>query len=82
MLTPEEFATIEVGQPREEVEEFLPAVEMLEPPTDRLDPPAAPDADCRYYESEVSFFDRRDVYRICFADGAVASADVIPASDQ
>ena len=82
VLTPEEFATIEVGQPREEVEEFLPAVEMLEPPTDRLDPPAAPDADCRYYESEVSFFDRRDVYRICFADGAVASADVIPASDQ
>ena len=82
VLTPEEFATIDIGQPREEVEEFLPAVEMLEAPTDRLDPPAAPDADCRYYESEVSFFDRRDVYRICFADGAVASADVIPASDQ
>src|SRR5690625_260438 len=82
VLTPDEFATIEVGQPREEVEEFLPPVEMLEPPTDRLDPPAESDADCRYYESEVSFFDRRDVYRICFADGVVASADVIPASDQ
>lgn len=81
VLTPDEFATIDVGQSREEVEDFLPPVEMLEPPTSRIDPPADPDADCRYYESEVSFFDRRDVYRICFADDVVVSADVIPGSD-
>lgn len=81
VLTPDEFATIEVGQPREEVEEFLPPVEMLEPPTDRLDPPAGSDADCRYYESDVSFFARSDVYRVCFADDVVVAADVIAEPD-
>lgn len=79
VLTPEEFATIHVGQSRDEVEEVLPPIEMLEPPSDRLDVPA--DADCLYYESEVSFFDRRDAYRICFADSAVVSTDVIEPDD-
>ena len=77
VLTPDEYADISVGQPRAEVEEFLPPVEMLEAPTDQLDPPARSDAECRYYESELSFFARRDVYRICFADDVVLSKDTI-----
>lgn len=79
VLTPGEFEEIHVGQPQSQAEEILPPTEMGEPPVDRLPMPSAPGAECRYYEGEVSFFDREDVYRICFAHGAVISADVIPA---
>lgn len=50
---------------------------MLDAPADSPPPPPL-GGDCRYYEAEVSFFDRRDVHRICFTNGRVVAADVIP----
>lgn len=78
VLTEEEFAQIEVGDSRAQTERILPPVEMLEPPTDRVRAPQDSGEECFYYEGEVSFFDRAEVYRVCFADGKVTSADVVP----
>jgi signal transduction histidine kinase len=78
VLTPGEYAEIHVGQPQSQAEGILPPTEMAEPPVDRL--PAPSGAECRYYERAVSFFDREDVYRICFERGVVIATDVIPAT--
>lgn len=78
VLPAADFEGIDVGDPRAEVDPLLPAVEMLDAPVERT-PAPPPGATCWHYEAEVSFFDRRDVYRICFADGAVVTADVLPA---
>lgn len=76
VLTPEEFARIDVGDSRAETERILPPVEMLEPPTDRVATPPE-GIECRFYEGEVSFFDRGQVYRVCFDDDTVSSTDVV-----
>jgi signal transduction histidine kinase len=80
VLPPGEFEEIHVGQPQSEAEEVLPPAEMAEPPVNRLPAPPGPQVECRYYEGEVSFFDREDVYRICFDQGVVIATDVIPAT--
>jgi hypothetical protein len=38
-------------------------LELLDGPRDRFPPRSG--EKCRYYESEVSFFERRDVHVIC-----------------
>jgi signal transduction histidine kinase len=78
VLPPERFAAIDVGDTREETERFLPPVDMLEGPDETL--PEPPGATCRYYEASTSFFERDDVYRICFADDRVVATDTIPPS--
>jgi hypothetical protein len=62
---------------QDQAEDLLPSVEMLEAP--REAPPPRPGETCRFYEASVSFFVRDDVYRVCFGDGAVTTADFIPA---
>ncbi len=78
VVSAREYAEIRVGAPQDQVESVLPAVEMLEAPTDRLPTPEG--AQCRYHEGSVSFFERRSVYRICFADGVVVTKDEIAAT--
>lgn len=78
VLPPAQFARIQVGQAQDDVKQLLPPVQMLDAPRDRVSPPS-PGTACSYYEKAVSFFERRDVFRVCFADSAVASTDVIPA---
>jgi signal transduction histidine kinase len=78
VLPPERFAAIEVGDTREEAERVLPPVNMLDAPDEAL--PEPPGATCTYYEASISFFDRDDVYRICFADDRVIATDTIPPS--
>ncbi|THV33499.1 sensor histidine kinase [Glycomyces buryatensis] len=77
-LPAESFAAIEVGDTREATERVLPAVDMLDEPDAVL--PEPPGATCNYYEASVSFFERVDVYRVCFADDRVVSTDTIPPS--
>jgi hypothetical protein len=78
VLPPERFAVIEVGDTREEAEQVLPPVNMLDAPDETL--PEPPGATCSYYEASVSFFDRDGVYRICFADDRVVATETIPPS--
>jgi signal transduction histidine kinase len=78
VLSPERFATVDVGDDQSETELLLPVMEMLEAPLDAVVEP--PGADCRYYESSVSFFEREDVYMVCFADGRVVATVTVPGS--
>lgn len=78
VLPPERFAAIEVGDTRAAVARELPPVDMLDAPNTAL--PEPPGATCHYYEASVSFFERVDVYRICFADDRVVATDTIPPS--
>jgi signal transduction histidine kinase len=78
VLPPERFDAIEIGDGRVEAARLLPAEEMLDAPRTALPEPAG--ANCEYYESAVSFFERVDVYRVCFADDRVVAVDTIPPS--
>ena len=75
VVSPQDFARIQVGMSKSEAERHLPPVQMLDAPRTVLQEPAG--ATCQYYEATVSFFARDDVYRICVADGTVRSKDVI-----
>lgn len=77
VLPPDGFARLDVGMPQRTAADLLPATVMLDEPNDVLPAPAG--AACRYYESEVSFFEPEDVYRVCFTGGVVSHLDVIPA---
>ncbi|SDD03634.1 Histidine kinase [Glycomyces harbinensis] len=76
VLPPERFAAIEVGDSRSETERLLPPTDMPDSPSPAL--PEPPGATCHFYEASVSFAERVDVYRICFADDRVVAADTIP----
>nr|WP_255671769.1 histidine kinase [Glycomyces amatae] len=76
VLPPERFAAIEVGDAQSSTERLLPPTDMLDAPTAAL--PEPPGSTCRYYEASVSFFERVDVYRICFEGDRVVAADTIP----
>ncbi|MCK6065730.1 MULTISPECIES: sensor histidine kinase [Microbacterium] len=73
-----QFAEIQPGDPRAEVELSLPIFEVLDAPRDQFPPKSG--EQCRYYESDVSFFERSDVHVVCFDDDAVTRMGVIPAS--
>lgn len=77
VLPAERYAAIDVGQSRADIAGRLPPLQMLDAPRTSL--PPVDGKVCEYYEASVSFFYRDDVYRICFADGRVVSADTIPA---
>lgn len=75
VLPAEKFAAIEIGDSREQAEDILPPMEMLDAPRAAL--PVSGGATCKYYEASISFFERDDVYRICFVDNRVTSTDTI-----
>lgn len=77
VLGPIRFAEIQPGDSRAEVELSLPPFELLDAPRERFPPQGG--EQCRYYESEVSFLDRRDVHVICFDDDVVTRTGFVPA---
>ncbi|MBG6240277.1 signal transduction histidine kinase [Mycetocola sp. CAN_C7] len=77
VMSPLQFAEIQPTDSRAEVELSLPPFELLDAPSDQFPPRSG--EQCRYYESDVSFFDRRDVHVICFDDDAVTRTGVVPA---
>lgn len=77
VLPEEDFSKIHVGMPEAEAMDFLPAVHMVEPPRSA----DAAIMDCRYYESEVSWFWRSEVFEVCLDNGEVQSTRTIPAPE-
>ena len=75
VLPEEDFSKIHPGMPQSEALEHLPAVQMVEPPRSA----DAEIMECRYYESEVSWFRRSEVFEVCLDHGEVHSARTIPA---
>src|SRR5699024_3667600 len=77
-LTPEEFARVHLGDSVHSAEKVLPGSGLEEEgiPT-TVDVPTAPaGSSCRFYLARESVIDfGKDVYRICFSDGAVVAAD-------
>jgi hypothetical protein len=71
LLGPEAFAQISVGDSRFDVRRLLPAT--------TLQPPPGADPSCDYYAvtADPLADASGDAYRICWADGRVASADVV-----
>ena len=75
VLPEEDFSKIHSGMTEAEALDLLPAVQMVEPPRSA----DAETMDCRYYESEVSWFRRTEVFEVCLDDGEVQSTRSIPA---
>ncbi|GAB3451454.1 hypothetical protein GCM10027570_28160 [Streptomonospora sediminis] len=77
VLDPAEFARLRVGQEQRQVEEVLPAMRMLDPPSERATAPAG--SRCRHYRSEVALPGAAaTAYRLCFADGRLVGKDAVP----
>ncbi len=76
VLSPDSFGRIEIGRRQQSVESLLPWTQMLDAPRSAAD---EAEGDCHYYESSISFFERDEVYRICFLSGVVGSTRTIPA---
>lgn len=77
VISGSQFSEVTVGDDRETVERMLPALEMLDPPRDDFPPRA--DEECLYYEAEISFFERADVFVVCLASGEVSRTGKVAA---
>lgn len=76
-MTQADFQAIKVGDERTITEQTLPQFEILDPPRDQF--PPRQDEECSYYESGVSFFERLDVFVVCFSDDHVSRKGTVPA---
>lgn len=74
ILPPASYDALRVGQPVAEVERVLPAMEMIDPPSERTPAPAA--WNCRYYRPDGPF-SINYAYRLCFADGRLVAKTVV-----
>ncbi|MFC0532482.1 sensor histidine kinase [Phytohabitans kaempferiae] len=75
VLSPADFARLDTGMERAEVEPLLPEREWLDRPT-RDD---GPGDECRYYRSEGDLLSGAlDIYRLCFEEGRLVSKDTVP----
>ncbi|TDO47774.1 signal transduction histidine kinase [Kribbella sp. VKM Ac-2527] len=74
ILRPDQFDALRIGQSKEEVERVLPAMRMLDPPSERT---TTPDGwDCRFYRPDGPF-SINYAYRLCFADERLVAKDVV-----
>ncbi|MEU6312595.1 histidine kinase [Streptomyces sp. NPDC047014] len=75
VLSPHHYGLLRLGQPRAEVEPYLPERQTTRRPADPG--PAAPDAACEFYVQTADPFDDRsgDIYRLCFRAGRLVSTD-------
>ncbi|MEU4389840.1 histidine kinase [Kribbella sp. NPDC023855] len=74
ILRPNVYDTLRIGQPVDEVERLLPAMEMIDAPTERQ--PAPKDWACRFYRPAPPF-SANYAYRLCFTDGALVAKDIV-----
>jgi signal transduction histidine kinase len=74
ILRPDQFDALRIGQSKQEVERVLPAMRMLDPPSERT---TTPDGwDCRFYRPDGPF-SINYAYRLCFADERLVAKDVV-----
>ncbi|GAA3756421.1 histidine kinase [Spinactinospora alkalitolerans] len=77
-MSPEDYASLRVGQDRASVEDVLPPQEHTVPLRDDA-PPEPEGAECRHYRSTPDFFDTdADIYRICLSGGELVAKDALP----
>jgi signal transduction histidine kinase len=74
ILKPEQYETIQLGQSVGEVEKVLPAMQMVDPPSEQL--PAPAEWSCRYYRPDVPFRITY-AYRLCFQHDKLVAKDVV-----
>ena len=74
ILQPEAYDTLRIGQTFDEVEQVLPAMQMVDPPTEKSVVPEA--WSCRFYRPDGPF-GITYVYRLCFEDGRLIAKDVV-----
>lgn len=74
ILRPSEYDALTVGQSEQQVRELLPAMQMIDPPTGRYDPPAG--WTCSYYRPDAPF-SINYAYRLCFGNGALVGKAVV-----
>jgi signal transduction histidine kinase len=79
VIAPSEFDDIAVGDTREDAQQKLPPLEMLDAPRDEN--PVAPGEECRYYETAISFFARVDVVYVCFDESSVTRTGTVKPDD-
>jgi hypothetical protein len=74
ILRPSQYDSLTIGQPEHEVEDRLPAMEMIDPPSGRYTPPSG--WTCRYYRPDAPF-STNYAYRLCFADGVLVAKAIV-----
>jgi hypothetical protein len=74
ILRPADYDAFRLGQPAGQLEQRLPAMQMLDPPSGKL---AAPkEWSCRFYRPDVPF-SITYAYRLCFHRGVLVAKDVV-----
>ncbi|MEV6413684.1 histidine kinase [Kribbella sp. NPDC051718] len=74
ILRPADYDALQLGQPIDQVETRLPAMQMVDPPSDRVEQPK--EWTCRFYRPDVPF-STTYAYRLCFQNGALVAKDVV-----
>ncbi len=75
VLAPDDYASLRIGQDRAELARFLPDRQTTRRPV--AAEPDEPGTACEYYAMTADRFDNQsgDVYRLCFRNGVLVSAD-------
>jgi hypothetical protein len=81
VLAPDDYASLRIGQDRAEMARFLPDRQSHRRPA--AAEPEQPGTACEYYDMTADRFDNRsgDVYRLCFRDGVLVSADAFTGNE-
>jgi hypothetical protein len=74
ILRPAQYDGLTIGQSEADVAKVLPRMQMIDPPGEGYQPPAA--WSCRYYRPAAPFSSNY-VYRLCFANGALVAKAVV-----
>lgn len=74
ILRPADYQAIQLGQSAEQVEQHLPAMQMVDPPSGRL--PQPKEWNCRFYRPDAPF-SINYAYRLCFHEGVLVAKDIV-----
>ncbi|GAA0945709.1 histidine kinase [Kribbella koreensis] len=74
ILRPADYDALRLGQPVDQVEARLPAMQMVGPPSDGVEQPK--EWSCRFYRPDAPF-STTYAYRLCFQNGVLVAKSVI-----
>lgn len=74
ILRPADYQVLQLGQSAEQVEQHLPAMQMVDPPSGRM--PQPKEWSCRFYRPDAPF-SINYAYRLCFHDGVLVAKDIV-----
>jgi len=74
ILRPGAYDALTLGQSEDDVEKALPAMQMIDPPSEGYTAPAG--WSCRYYRPDEPF-SITYAYRLCFADGRLVAKAIV-----